>query len=96
MVILKSQNKITDFLMILASVWAFNLTTIKKKHVGYLNVISSGISRTVASRFCMGVSLIMMHKISFVQGSVTVCPMCMEEEEEDEIYFIRHCLVYHD
>ena len=43
----------------------------------------------------MGVSLIMTHKLRFVQDSVTVCPMC-EEEEEDEILFILHCPVYHD
>ena len=43
----------------------------------------------------MGVSLIMTHKLTFVQDSVTVCPMCMEEEE-DEIHFIPHCPVYHD
>ena len=61
----------------------------------YLNVISSGISRRVASRFRMGVSLIMTHKLRFVQDSDTVCPMCMEEEE-DEIHFILHCPVYHD
>ena len=61
----------------------------------YLNVISSGISRRVASRFRMGVSLIMTHKPRFVQDSVTVCPMCMEEEE-DEIHFILYCPVYHD
>ena len=61
----------------------------------YLNVISSGISRRVASRFRMGVSLIMTHKLRFIQDSDTVCPMCMEEEE-DKIYFILYCLVYHD
>ena len=61
----------------------------------YLHVISSGISRRVASRFRMGVSLIMTHTIRFVQDSDTVCPMCMEEEE-DEIHFIPHCPVYHD
>ena len=39
----------------------------------------------------MGVSLIMTHiKLRFVQDSDTVCPMCMEEEE-DEIHFILHC-----
>ena len=43
----------------------------------------------------MGVSLIMTHKLRFVQDSDTVCPMCMEEEE-DEIHFILHCPVYHD
>ena len=61
----------------------------------YLNVISSCISRRVASRFRMGVSLIMTHKLRFVQDRDTVCPMCMEEEE-DEIHFILHCPVYHD
>ena len=62
----------------------------------YLNVISSGISRRVASLFRMGVvSLIMTHKLRFVQDSDTVCPMCMEEEE-DEIHFILHGPVYHD
>ena len=61
----------------------------------YLNVISSGISRRVASRFLMGVSLIMTHKLRFIQDNDTVCPMCMEEEE-DEIHFILHCHVYHD
>ena len=43
----------------------------------------------------MGVSLIMTHKLKFIQDSHTVCPMCMEEEE-DEIHFILHCPVYHD
>ena len=43
----------------------------------------------------MGVSLIMTHKLRFVQDSVIVCPMCMEEEE-DEINFILHCPAYHD
>ena len=61
----------------------------------YLNVISSGISRGVASRCGMGVSLIMTHKLRLVQDSDTVCPMCMEKEE-DEIHFILHCPVYHD
>ena len=61
----------------------------------YLNVISSGILRRVASRFRMGVSLIMTHKLRFVKDSDTVCPMCMGEKE-DEIHFILHCLVYHD
>ena len=56
----------------------------------YLNVISSGISRRVASRFCL-----MTHKLRFIQDGVTVCPMCMDEEE-DEMHFILHCLVYHD
>ena len=59
----------------------------------YLNVISSGISRRVAYRFRMGVSLIMTHKLGFILDSDTVCPMCMEEEE-DEIHFILHCPVY--
>ena len=61
----------------------------------YLNVISSGISRRVASRFRMGVSLIMTHKLRFILDSDTVCPKCMEEEK-DEIHFILHCPVYHD
>ena len=52
-----------------------------------INVISNGISRRVASPFRMGVSLIITHKLRFIQDSVTVCPMCMEEEE-DEIHFI--------
>ena len=43
----------------------------------------------------MGVSLIMTHKQRFIQDSDTVCPMCMEEEE-DEIHFILHCPVFHD
>ena len=43
----------------------------------------------------MGVSLIMTHKLRFVLDSVTVCPMCVEEGE-DEIHFILHCPVYHD
>ena len=61
----------------------------------YLNVISSGILRRVASRFRMGVSFIMTHKLRFILDSVTVCPMCMEEKE-DEINLILHCQVYHD
>ena len=61
----------------------------------YLNVISSGISRRVASNFRMGVSLNMTHKLRFIQASDTVCPMCMEEEE-DEIHFILQCPVFHD
>ena len=60
-----------------------------------LNVMSSGISRRVASRFRIDVSHMMTHKLRFVQDSVTVCPMCMAEEE-DEIPFILHCPVYHD
>ena len=43
----------------------------------------------------MGASLIMTHKLRFVQDSYTVCPMCMEEKEDD-IHFILHCPVYHD
>ena len=61
----------------------------------YLNVISSGISRRVTSNFRMGVSLNMTHKLRFIQASDTVCPMCMEEEE-DEIHFILQCPVFHD
>ena len=53
----------------------------------YLNVISSSISRRVASRFRMGVSLIMTHKLRFVQDSDTVCTMCMEEEEDEVTLF---------
>ena len=30
----------------------------------------------------MGVSFIMTHKLMFILDSDTVCPMCMEEEEE--------------
>ena len=37
----------------------------------------------------------MTQKLRFLQDSDTVCPMCMEEEE-DEIHFILHCPVYHD
>ena len=46
--------------------------------VNYLNVISSGISRRVTSRFRMGV--IVRHKLRFIQDSDTVhvCPICME------------------
>ena len=36
-----------------------------------------------------------MHKLRFILDSDTVCPMCMEEEE-DEIHFILHCPVYQD
>ena len=43
----------------------------------------------------MGVSLIMTHKPRFVQDSVTICPMCMKEKE-DEIHFILYCPVYHE
>ena len=39
----------------------------------------------------MGVSFIMTHKLRFILDSDTVCPMCMEEEE-DEIHFILHFL----
>ena len=37
----------------------------------------------------------MTNKLRFVQDSVTVCPMCTEEEDY-EIHFILHCPVYHD
>ena len=45
--------------------------------------------------FRMGVSLIMTQKLRFILDSDTICPICMEEEE-DEIHFILHCPVYHD
>ena len=68
--------------------WLINLNSSNKYSVyklyeqfrykeNYLNVISSGISRRVASRFRMGVSLTLTHKLRFIQDSDTVCPMCI-------------------
>ena len=58
----------------------------------YLNVISCGISRRVASRFRMGVSLIMTHKLRFIQASDTVCPMCRRRGRRDPLYTSLSCL----
>ena len=43
----------------------------------------------------MGVSVILTHKYRFVNDKETVWPMCTEHEE-DNIYFLLHCPVYHD
>ena len=51
--------------------------------------------RKLLARFGMGKSNIFTNKCTFLVDESFVCPLCIEEEE-DELLFLLQCPVYHD
>ena len=63
----------------------------------YLNVISSGISRTVASRFRMGVSPIMTHKLIGLFRTVTLYGLCVWKKRKTiytSFFIVQFIMIY--
>ena len=61
----------------------------------YISVVNIRSHRKLLARFRMGMSNIFTNKCRFLVDESFVCPLCIEEEE-DELHFLLQCPVYHD